>query len=69
MSQTDLGKHLGVTFQQVQKYEGGTNRIGSGRLQRIAEVLEVPITFLFSNDAQLATAARDEVSSLELSVG
>ena len=36
-----------MTFQQVQKYERGVNRIGAGRLQRIAEALEVPITFFF----------------------
>jgi len=48
MSQTDLGNRLGVTFQQVQKYEKGTNRIGAGRLQRIAEVFNVPISVFFS---------------------
>jgi transcriptional regulator with XRE-family HTH domain len=47
MSQTELGAHLGVTFQQIQKYEGGANRIGSGRLQRISEVLDMPIFFSF----------------------
>ena len=38
---------IGVTFQQVQKYEKGVNRIGAGRLQRISEALEVPISFFF----------------------
>ena len=47
MSQTELGQLLGVTFQQVQKYEKGVNRIGAGRLQRISEALEVPISFFF----------------------
>jgi transcriptional regulator with XRE-family HTH domain len=47
MSQTALGDVLGVTFQQVQKYESGTNRIGAGRLQRVAETLQVPVTFFF----------------------
>jgi transcriptional regulator with XRE-family HTH domain len=47
MSQTALGEQLGVTFQQVQKYEKGTNRVGAGRLRRIAEVLEVPVSFFF----------------------
>ena len=47
LSQTDLAGRIGVTFQQVQKYENGTNRIGSGRLQRISEALDVPITFFF----------------------
>jgi transcriptional regulator with XRE-family HTH domain len=47
MSQTVMGNHLGITFQQVQKYENGTNRISASRLQRVAEVLEVPIAFFF----------------------
>jgi transcriptional regulator with XRE-family HTH domain len=47
MSQEKLGQMLGVTFQQVQKYEKGTNRVAAGRLQRVAEVLEVPITFFY----------------------
>jgi transcriptional regulator with XRE-family HTH domain len=47
MSQTKLGQALGITFQQVQKYEKGTNRIGASRLQRIAEVLQVPAAFFF----------------------
>ena len=46
-SQTELADRIGVTFQQVQKYEKGVNRIGAGRLQRISEALEVPITFFF----------------------
>ena len=49
LSQTDLADKIGVTFQQVQKYEKGVNRIGAGRLQRISEALEVPITFFFDN--------------------
>ena len=46
-SQTQLGKELGVTFQQVQKYERGMNRIGSSRLFRIAGALDVPISYFF----------------------
>jgi len=49
MSQTDLANALGVTFQQVQKYEKGTNRIGVGRLQEIARTLRVPISFFFDD--------------------
>jgi transcriptional regulator with XRE-family HTH domain len=49
MSQTDLGNALGLTFQQVQKYEKGTNRIGAGRLQQIASYLRVPISFFFDD--------------------
>jgi transcriptional regulator with XRE-family HTH domain len=47
MSQTALGDSLGVTFQQVQKYEKGTNRIGASRLQQIAGSLQVPVAFFF----------------------
>lgn len=47
LSQTKLADALGVTFQQVQKYEKGVNRISAGRLLRIAEILTVPIAFFF----------------------
>jgi transcriptional regulator with XRE-family HTH domain len=47
MSQTELGALLGVTFQQVQKYEKGVNRVGAGRLVRVAEALDVPVSFFF----------------------
>jgi len=47
MSQDKLGDALGVTFQQVQKYEKGANRIGASRLQHIAHILQVPVAFFF----------------------
>jgi transcriptional regulator with XRE-family HTH domain len=47
MSQSTLGNELGLTFQQVQKYERGTNRIGAGRLLHIANILQVPVEFFF----------------------
>jgi transcriptional regulator with XRE-family HTH domain len=47
MSQGDLGQAIGLTFQQVQKYERGANRIGSSRLFDLSRVLEVPIGFFF----------------------
>ncbi len=47
MSQEKLGEALGLTFQQVQKYEKGTNRIGASRLQAIANILQVPVSFFF----------------------
>lgn len=47
MSQTELGKQLGVTFQQVQKYERGANRIGSSRLYHMSTALDVPVAFFF----------------------
>lgn len=49
MSQEKLGEALGVTFQQIQKYEKGTNRIGASRMQQIAETLNVPISFFFED--------------------
>jgi transcriptional regulator with XRE-family HTH domain len=61
MSQEALADELGLTFQQVQKYEKGTNRVGSGRLLRISRILEVPVTALFEgsevdgNSAENAT--------------
>ncbi|WAJ29048.1 helix-turn-helix domain-containing protein [Antarcticirhabdus aurantiaca] len=57
MSQEKLGESLGITFQQVQKYEKGSNRIGASRLQKISEVLSVPVAFFFeelpSGEAQI----------------
>jgi transcriptional regulator with XRE-family HTH domain len=50
LTQEELGDKLGVTFQQVQKYEKGINRVGSGRLYRIAEILEVPVQSLFGDE-------------------
>ena len=47
MSQEKLGEALGLTFQQVQKYEKGTNRVGASRIQQISEILQVPVLFLF----------------------
>jgi transcriptional regulator with XRE-family HTH domain len=47
MSQEKLGDALGLTFQQVQKYEKGTNRIGASRLQQISHILQVPVEFFF----------------------
>jgi transcriptional regulator with XRE-family HTH domain len=62
LSQTELGNLISVTFQQVQKYEKGANRISAGRLQRIAEVLGVPVAYLFAAAEQrqgLNGAGRD----------
>jgi transcriptional regulator with XRE-family HTH domain len=59
MSQQKLGEALGLTFQQVQKYEKGINRIGAGRLQHIASIQQVPISFFFE-DAPGQTGILDE---------
>jgi transcriptional regulator with XRE-family HTH domain len=47
MSQTDMAEHLGITFQQVQKYEKGTNRLGAGRLLTVAHLLKVPVSAFY----------------------
>lgn len=49
MSQERLGEKLGITFQQIQKYEKGTNRVGASRLQAIATILGVPVSFFFEH--------------------
>src|SRR5438046_3645383 len=54
LSQERLGDALGLTFQQVQKYEKGANRIGASRLQQIAQILDVPVSFFFEGAPALA---------------
>ena len=51
MSQSDLARRLGVSFQQIQKYEKGMNRVGAGRLPQIAKIFDVPIGALFDANA------------------
>jgi transcriptional regulator with XRE-family HTH domain len=60
MSQEKLGDALGLTFQQVQKYEKGTNRIGASRLQQISHILQVPVSFFFEGAPHLPGVARLE---------
>src|SRR5438132_520204 len=57
MSQTDLGEQIGVTFQQVQKYEKGANRVGAERLTKIANVLEVPVESFFNGRDTIGTSS------------
>jgi transcriptional regulator with XRE-family HTH domain len=52
ISQADLGEKLGISFQQVQKYEKGVNRVGATRLQQIATALNVPMTFFYDGDGK-----------------
>jgi transcriptional regulator with XRE-family HTH domain len=57
MSQEKLGDQLGVTFQQVQKYERGANRVGASRLWKMSQVLDVPVDFFYEGlDEAAATA-------------
>ena len=60
MSQEKLGDALGLTFQQVQKYEKGTNRIGASRLQQIAHILQVPVEFFFEGAPSVPGGPRTE---------
>lgn len=73
MSQEKLGEQLGVTFQQVQKYERGANRVGASRLWKISEVLDVPVSFFYDglsteyggqNDSPALMAAEPDQSPL-----
>jgi transcriptional regulator with XRE-family HTH domain len=57
MSQSDLGKQLGITFQQIQKYESGVNRVGAGRLQLIAKIFELPVNVFFGEDGATQDAS------------
>ena len=65
MSQTDLGDRLGVSFQQVQKYEKGTIRVGASRLLQTAQALTVPVEYFF--DGVDETHADDAPSNAKLS--
>src|SRR5262245_50987419 len=60
-TQTELADELGLTFQQVQKYEKGTNRVGSGRLLKIATFLGVPVTALFKGSDEMADADKQSI--------
>jgi transcriptional regulator with XRE-family HTH domain len=56
LSQEKLGEALGLTFQQVQKYERGANRVGSSRLFEISRILDVPVSFFFEPETATATS-------------
>jgi transcriptional regulator with XRE-family HTH domain len=58
MSQEKLGDALSLTFQQVQKYEKGTNRIGASRLQQISYILQVPVSFFFEGAPTIPSMMR-----------
>ena len=64
LSQTELAESLGITFQQVQKYEAGTNRVGSGRLFQISKILGVPLISFFEGGD--AAVSKKGASPLEL---
>lgn len=69
LSQEKLGDQLGITFQQVQKYENGANRVGSSRLYRISKILNVPIGFFFegfqaADMPKVAEGAADDMGDM-----
>ena len=62
MSQEKLGAALGLTFQQVQKYENGTNRMGASRLQQMSDILQVPVEFFFEGAPNASAPDRSNVT-------
>jgi transcriptional regulator with XRE-family HTH domain len=64
MTQSALGEAIGVTFQQVQKYEKGSNRVGSGRLVLVAQALQVPVVALFKGVQGVGSKADAEIPGL-----
>lgn len=69
LSQEKLAEQLGITFQQVQKYERGTNRIGASRLHQIALVLQTPITYFFEGASETPANGAQETSPLSQALG
>jgi transcriptional regulator with XRE-family HTH domain len=66
MSQGDLARRLGVSFQQIQKYEKGVNRVGAGRLPQIARIFDIPIGALFDANADTSPGARAGAAPVKL---
>src|SRR5512134_3751494 len=65
LSQEKLGEAVGLTFQQIQKYERGANRIGASRLFEFSRILDVPVSFFFDDmDDRARVAQGDEVLGL-----
>ena len=62
MSQTELANRLGITFQQVQKYEKGSNRVSASRLYQMAQILGVPVQFFFEDVSEISDIDSSEVS-------
>jgi transcriptional regulator with XRE-family HTH domain len=64
LSQEKLGEAIGLSFQQVQKYERGANRIGASRLHELSRVLDVPVSFFFDDTDPVRAPAMDEFAEL-----
>ncbi len=65
MSQEELGNHVGLTFQQIQKYEKGMNRIGASRLWRISLILGQPISYFFEGIGEQTQKGDDRLAKRE----
>lgn len=68
MSQEKLGKALGLTFQQVQKYERGANRIGSSRLFKLSNILDVPVGYFFDDMEESSSRRKQEARETDPAV-
>ena len=66
MSQSDLARRLGVSFQQIQKYEKGVNRVGAGRLPEIARIFNIPISALFDANADTSRSKSTRSAPVKL---
>jgi transcriptional regulator with XRE-family HTH domain len=66
LSQSDLGRAVGVTFQQILKYESGTNRVSASRLQLIAEALHVPVALFFEGPGVATSGETSEINDVFL---
>ena len=66
LSQTKLGEAIGVTFQQVQKYENGTNRVGASNLFKIAKTLGVDVAYFFEGAQEIADSMTSDVADLSM---
>ena len=66
MSQERLGEMLSLTFQQIQKYERGVNRIGSSRLYELGQILDVPVSFFFDDMADQASSSSGSMLGTDL---
>ncbi|MFP6758698.1 MAG: helix-turn-helix domain-containing protein [Alphaproteobacteria bacterium] len=62
LSQADLGKAVGLTFQQIQKYESGANRVSASRLYQVASILDVPVSFFFEDMPSEITGGKRQAS-------
>ena len=66
ITQQELGRRLGITFQQIQKYESGQNRVSAGRLKEISTILQVPVTFFFGGPDEQELTDAPPITTMKL---